>query len=374
MPIRLAIILAFLFISLNSVFAVSPQKNPAEPLGSAGNPIRVGVSIGKPFAYMSIDTYKGLSVDVWRRIASQYGWSFEFVGMGENVESGINALIKKNIDVLIGPVSVNYDRLKRVDFSRPYFINKIGLVTPHASVSYLRFSMEVLKEFIKPFALIVFLVFLFLAHIFWFLERKQSVSNKYFRGILHSSWILCMHIVGYSYKGELRSFSKKIFATFWFVCAFILVIFFKSMFTALLTTGIMTSSATVNTLRDIEGKRVAYVAGRQNINFIKQSDGIPVAYQNLDLALQELNSKNGVIDVVIEDYFILKNKMNKGRFSNLTISPLDLGNDEFAYVLPLNSPLFRMINLAMVKLQDDGDVVLFCGKYFSQEDILNCNL
>jgi ABC-type amino acid transport substrate-binding protein len=91
-------------------------------------PLRVGVCVEPPFVSKLADGYGGLAIELWEQIASSQGWQFKYIEVPSFSEL-MDMVHKGTIDIAVGDLTINSQRLKRVDFSQPYFDSGLQIVT-----------------------------------------------------------------------------------------------------------------------------------------------------------------------------------------------------------------------------------------------------
>lgn len=83
--------------------------------------LRVGYAGSAPFIVHEGKKVDGIVINIWKEIAFGLKKNFDLVGY-ETVESGIEAIDKHEIDILIGPITINSNRANLASFSQPFTI------------------------------------------------------------------------------------------------------------------------------------------------------------------------------------------------------------------------------------------------------------
>ena len=112
------LILLFYCLFLFGIHAesASPTGNPLP----AWHKLTVGIYPAAPFNIRQADgSWTGISVDLWREIASDLKVDFEFKEIP--VADRFNALMNGWIDVCIGPITVTAEREEQIDFTHRFF-------------------------------------------------------------------------------------------------------------------------------------------------------------------------------------------------------------------------------------------------------------
>ena len=362
-------ILAFIAI-LGVLLSVNPAWS--QELGSSDNPIKTGVIIGVPFSGLENGKYTGLTTHLFKEIAEKNGWHYKFISMGYNVNAALNALKKNEIDILIGPISVSHERVLNNDFSRPYYVNKVTLVTkqPEASVGNVlkRLFMQVSSYLIAYF----FLVLLILSTVIWLLERKRpesTVPDSAVSGIALCSWFLLVQFLrgGYSFSVRHKSPFARGLLVIWLLFSLITMLVFSSLLTAFLTTDLLNQQPQIQSPNELNHAKLGYIQGSGSLRYIKKVNATEIAFESSKQALQELSKKDSKIVGFVDDYLVLKVLLEKESWPNLKLSNFVFSHDEFAFALPLNSPLTKKINLEITRMQDENDMFYLCHRYLGNE-------
>ena len=120
----LGLSLSFLRVS-PAIAQIAPEPKP---------PVRltVGVAGAPPFVVYwdkETDTINGISLDVWRDIASSQGWESDYVPQ-TSVSEALQAVAEGRLDILIGSISITPERVRQpeISFTQPYFGSSVGVM------------------------------------------------------------------------------------------------------------------------------------------------------------------------------------------------------------------------------------------------------
>jgi ABC-type amino acid transport substrate-binding protein len=222
----------------------------------------------------------------------------------------------------------------------------------------------------------IFIVLFVMSNILWLLSKKNKIaeiSGSYVKGVTRSFWYILVHLLSYNYYISPKTKALKVFTLIWFVLVFVFVLSLASSVTALMTTGIMNQAESIKSSSDLTYKRLAYVEGRNAVNFIDAVHAIPVPNKSAVDALNQLNDGEGNLTGVVDDYMILENNIKKHNLKNVKLSSFILSNDELAFAVPYGSKLLKPLNLGLVKLQDSGKVLNIC-RHLMPKKFKNCSL
>jgi polar amino acid transport system substrate-binding protein len=349
----------------------------ASAVNQSNHPIKVGVIIGAPIAYQDKNkTWHGIVVNIWEDIAAENGWQYEFIPMGENVENAVNAVSEKKLDVLLGPITVTYSRLQKVDFSRPFMINKVVVLERGLPLNQFgSLLLMVLAKAFNTFFLIIAVVFFIIAHIIWLLERKtlKEYGQGYFRGILHTTWSLLMLLVG----SQLVDRPKHHLSRFLILLVIFLSITFSSLVAAAFTSSLTLSLAPATipqekSIKQLQSKTFASVQGQSTGPTMQNLGGDVIYFGDLHEAIQALKN-NPKIDAIVGDSVLLKyNIAHTAGFTSLSLTPIALDTDEYAVAFQHNSSLRQKFDYSLTKFKEEDRIMPICLRYLAEQDAAVC--
>jgi polar amino acid transport system substrate-binding protein len=163
-------LIVFCSVSIFTLSARSPQDST----------LRVGYAGSEPFV-MTGDEAEGIAPDIWKEIAFNAELDYEFKPC-PSINEGIAAVQSGELDALVGPITINSQRVVDISFSQPFFDTEMGILAPIMELT--------LWERIKPLlslnfllAVLSFLLLLtFVDLIFWLavgvLKRSNSGAAK----------------------------------------------------------------------------------------------------------------------------------------------------------------------------------------------------
>lgn len=337
---------------------------PFVALASQPHVLRVGVINGSPFTSQKAGQYQGMVIELWQNIADDNHWGFQYVPTSEDADQTLRQLQAGQFDVVIGPLSVNQPRLKMVDFSRPYFINNIGVL---AAKRHYRLR-DVFSDFL-PSTFVAILIslagsFLIYLNVLWFFERGKhpDVHAKYHHAMRQGFW---HHVIKGGFSEMPHTTRGKITLLLWGLWAALMVSIFNASISAAFTVSLAKQRSTIASFEDLTQVRVIGVAGQASADLAQRSGLFLNTVATLPEAIQALQL--GKADALVFDQVPAQDYLNAHHINNLELSDLSLAQEEYAFALRYNSPYLHPINMSIVKFQDNGLVGLFCQKYMGEQ-------
>jgi polar amino acid transport system substrate-binding protein len=331
--------ITFFIFSLIKIFPSQGDKDE----------IIVGIKNSPPFIIKNSDNkYSGLSIDLWNKIADSLNIKYTFKEY--NLPGLIKALENNKIDLCINPLTVTSNRVKKIDFTQPFFITNLAIATKRESGNNV--ILFITKFFSIDFieiVLILFLVILIFGILVWFFERKhnQDQFEKNMKGIWSGIWwsAVTMTTVGYGDKSP-QSLGGRIVALIW-------------MFTAIITissfTASITSSLTINKLNnkikgpgDLKNFTVGSIKSSTSDIYLQNKEIEHVNFPNIKDGLEAID--NNKIAAFVYDEPILRYTISENDLQNtIIILPSKFNTQYYSFSLPKKSKLLDKINPLLLK-------------------------
>jgi len=336
-------------LALMVAFAQAPQARAQTP-GPEPEPrqLVVGTKVAPPFAMKSEDgTWRGISIDLWRRIADQTHLRYRF--QETTLEGLTDGVAEGSLDAAVAALTVTVPRLRLVDFTQPFYSTGLGIaVATNARISWWPIVGNVFSlGFLRAVA-VLFAIALAVGIVLWLLERRH---NEHFgghrRGLGSSVWWSAVAMTqGGGAAGERVpvTLPGRLLAIMWMVASVIVIASFTAALTSQLT--LKQLRGTVHGEADLRFVRVAAIAGTETTEYLDR-EHIPYrAFADAEAGLSAVQS--GQIDAFVYDRPLLLWLVNR-RFSGaLQVLDATFDPQEYAIALPQGSKLRISINLALL--------------------------
>lgn len=333
--------------------------------------LRVGVLQASPFASQVGDHYQGLTIDLWEKIAANNHWAFSYLSAGTDESQAISQLQAGRFDILIGPLSVTGPSLAVVDFSRPFFINKTGVIVLKHRSHFLSLLDPVLSKSFAALTLALLSAFLIYIHLFWYFERGKhpEISEGYWKTVSSGLWI---HVIKKGFGGMPTTLYGKFTVLFWLLCVGLFLTTFNANVTSAFTVALAKQYDSIKNFGDLQQLQLAGVEGSAAAN-LAIDQGLTLVYvKNLEEAIDLLQDNE--VGGIVYDSVIGLNYLSSHHSTKLVMSAYMFAQEEYAFALPYHSPLTRALNMSLVELQDNQQVSRICQKFIGAEQAKNCQL
>lgn len=331
--------------------------------------LKVGVAGTAPFVYVDEGNpkLKGVSVDIWNEIADKQNWDFTYQSYN-TVDDALNALKNGELDMVVGPVTINSQRLEHFRFSQPFFQSSLGILYKQGEFSIWN-AFKLLFSFKLLLAIGAFLIILsIVGALLWLAERKASpeqFSSDPINGIGSGVWlaIVTMSTTGYGDKAPV-TLAGRIIAGSWMIIS---IISATSMVAGIASVLTFTNfhSVDIKNIEQLNSKRVATISGSPSIGFLQQYNVKLKSVENLEEAVQLLDDKQ--VEAIVYDRPQLMYYLNKHRDEELEIAMAEYYNQGYGFAFSKESPLIYEVNRSLLELAEAQQIVRITKNYLGNQ-------
>lgn len=357
--------LLLLIILISCTFSMQGQAQETDTIKPT---LRIGVAGSEPFVFNEND--KGIAIEIWDKIAEKQSWEFEYIPHN-SVEEALNALDKKDLDLVVGPISITSNRVKNMRFSQPFYNSSISIISRTGNQSFWQkikplFSIKLLMA-VGIFLIILAIVGTFL----WLAERKESPEqfpHDPVKGIGTGMWlaIVTMSTTGYGDKAPI-TLAGRIIAGSWMIIS---IIFATSMVAGIASTLTLTSigSTTITNLEQLSGRKVVAISGSPSAHFLTKSKIKSIGASSLNEAMEKL--ENEEVEAVVYDrpqlLYYLKNNQSDNEILN--ISKAEYYKQGYGFAFPLDSHLVYNVNRSLLELAENQEIEGIIHDYIQKDE------
>ncbi len=204
------------------------------------------------------------------------------------------------------------------------------------------------------------------AHVIWLLDRRStdgvSQSEKYFPGIFYALAWTAEAMVSQAQQMP-RQRVARLFGILWLYAGVVFVAFLTANLTANLT--VQQIRGAINGPQDLPGKEVGTIMGSPSVGYLRDIGAHVHELKSPDEMYAALLSRQ--LDAVALgapalQYYAAHDGLGKVR----TVGP-EFKKGNYGFVVPLNSPLRKRIDTALLALQEDGTYQRIYEKWFGGE-------
>ena len=358
-------------LMIGAAIAAPAYSQPARPPGASAKSetpeLRVAAIVIPPAVIAQNGTLTGFNIDLWDAIAARLKvkTSYQIVPDVSHLEEAIRS---KNADLTIG-VFITSARDQAFDFSIPTLQaglqimvsdtgEKAGSPNPLSDLLRLLFSRTT-----GVWLGVALLLVLIPAHLIWLLERRHPdsmlSSPSYFPGIFE---VLYRGISSLTSQAQTmpHQWVARVISNFWMFVGVVFVALYTAQLTATLT--VQQIRGAIEGPGDLPGKQVATVAGTTAVNYLREHNAQVQEFTTSDQMFKALLDKK-VDAVVTAAPLLLYYATHEGNGRVKTVGP-EFNTAPIAIMVPLDSPLRRKINLALIALRENGTYQQIYEKWF----------
>ncbi|MDX1635635.1 MAG: transporter substrate-binding domain-containing protein [Marinobacter sp.] len=336
------------------------------PLSAQPQPLQVGITPVPPFVIENGDgQWQGISIDLWREIASGLDREYELVPLGfsellKQVESG-------QIDVAVGALTMTANREARFDFSHPFYQTGLAIGIPSVPEQSLFSSLRGLLswQFISVIGALAALL-LAVGAILWLFERRRNpdqFGGSAAEGIGSGFWwaAVTMTTVGYGDKAP-ASLAGRIVALIWMFAGLIMV----ASFTAAITTSLTVSNLQnqIQGPADLPGHTVATIRDTASEAYLLEARIRHQTYPDLTTAIQSVAA--GETDAIVYDRALMQYR-NQQLDNPLALLPGVFDQQLYALALPDGSPLRGPISERLLAVTESPSWEAIVAQYLGRQ-------
>ncbi len=324
--------------------AQSPENAGTGPQGE----LVLGTKEAPPFAMKAADgTWQGISIDLWRHVADELHLRYRFVEEPD-VQGLIDGVAAGKFDVAVAALTVTAGRARILDFTQPFYSTGLGIAVPTGGEASWTPIFRTLTSFGFAQA-IVALVGLALAvgFLVWFFERhhNEDFGGGVKKGLSSGVWWSTVAMTQRS-TGNFgpQTLPGRIVAILWMVGSIVTIAVFTASITSVLT--IRHLQGTVHGVSDLSTVRVGAIAGTSTEDALTHQQ---IAYRKFATLQEGLDAVRGrKLDAFVYDKPLLAWEVRQRYSSSIEIVEATFDPQEYAFVLPRNSPLRNALDVAIL--------------------------
>ncbi|HEY9833277.1 MAG TPA: transporter substrate-binding domain-containing protein [Stenomitos sp.] len=341
-----------------SVAGIAVALVIAIPSSVSAETLRVGVAGSPPFVIRKDNNLSGISVDIWKEIARTRKIDYQIIPQ-PSVQDGLEVLNRKELDVLVGAFAITSKRLEAVDFTQPYILAEVAVLTKTEDPSvWSRVKPFFESAALASIAILIGLVFL-VGNFVWLAEHKHNSEHfpkNYFHGVGNGMWfaLVTLTTVGYGDRTPVTRLGRVVTGT-WMIVALVTVSSLTAGLASAMTLAFSGDSAErFPNPESLKNARIATVAKSSSLEVAQSYTGQVQAMPTLADAAKAVSEGRADAAVFLRpnlQYYLAQNSDVSLKLSNYSLKT------EFgAFALPPNSPLRQTINMELSRMIENGSV------------------
>lgn len=350
-------LLAFAFANI----ATAQESEQSRP--QTGR-LTVGVYESPPFVMKDGERFKGMSIDLWERMAADLDIEADYVEL-DTLRELVSATANGLIDVAVTNLTITRDRAESIDFTHPWFdaglrilVNEDRTAGFWDIIGGLQASGH-LRAYGWITAIIVVSTILLT-----FFDRHfdKNFPRRWREGIAESFYTVMS--VATSGKPPSRSnlfgWVGRIWQGLWLVCGVAVLAYVTSSVTSVMTTLSLTNQ--INSVEDLPGRPVAVFSGSVAETYARRAGMDARTFAHLGEAVDAL--VQGRVAAVIADAPVLEYYAHSNPQQPVTVVGPIFEPDKYGFGLPQGSNLTRPLTVELIGAHENGVIEEIRARYF----------
>jgi len=350
-------VLACLLLANRSVAQGVTQATPAPQL------VRVGVYVSPPFVMKEGNSYSGMAIELWQKVAAGSAIASEFVEYPTYADL-VDAVKNSQVDAAVTDLSITEDRAKVVDFSHSWFDSGLRVMVhsdPNSSISTI---IDDLREagHLRNFGWIALCIMLGTI-IVTIIDRlfDEEFPQSWREGFAENFY----HMISLATQGEtsrknLFGWVGRIWQGLWLLVSVAVVAYVTSSITSVMTASHIANR--INSVTDLHGKTVAVRAGSVAEKNMKQQQIRTVPFPHIEDAVNALLNRE--VNAVVADNPALEYFAHTHPDLPLDVVGDTFDPEKYGFAFPPGSALTKPVSLGVIALRENGVLKEMKTRYF----------
>jgi len=331
--------------------------------------ITVVVKPVAPFVMDDNGKLTGYSIDLWKEVASEAGWTdFSFKEV-TTVPQMIDALKTGQADVAVAALSITSERAKEIDFSHPFYDSGLDILVKGGSGPS---PLDLIERLFTPALLLTFagivVALVIVSHILWWFERKinhEDFPHHYGEGMIESIWwTTCVLIGGMCMNKDPKGITGRVIGTAWALVGIAMISYLTATATTIMTVDSLGNEITGP--RDLVGKTVATLSGSSAERYLTEQHIKTLSFTKIDDAVDALQTDK--VKAVVYDAPVLMYYLAVNNSKDLHLVGHLFDKQKYGFGLQMNSKLRQQLNSTLLSIEESDYPDKLDKIYFTPTD------
>jgi ABC-type amino acid transport substrate-binding protein len=324
--------------------AQAPETSDAPPQRE----LILGTKEAPPFAMKATDgTWRGISIDLWRHVADELHLRYR-IAEEQDVQRLLDGVMSGEMDVGVAALTVTAGRARILDFTQPFYATGLGIAVPVGGEASWLPIIHTLTSFGFAQAIMSLVgLALGVGFLVWLFERRgnEHFSGSVMKGLSSGVWWSTVAMTQ-RVTGDFgpRTLPGRVVAVVWMIGSIVTIAVFTASITSTLT--IKHLQGLVHGVSDLSTVRVGAIAGTSTEDILVHQK---IAYRKFASLPDGLNALRAhKLDAFVYDKPLLAWAIRQGYSSSIELVDATFDPQEYAFVLPRNSPLRKSLDVAIL--------------------------
>ncbi|WP_322062308.1 transporter substrate-binding domain-containing protein [Paraburkholderia sp. J63] len=331
--------------------------------------VRLAVAVLPPTVIEQHGKLTGFTIDIWNAVAARLKVKTEYEIVPD--EARLDDCLQSRQCDLAMPQFITWERDQAFDFSTPVLTAGQRILVrdtgENAAVSPILALLRLLGSTTTLTWLGTGLLLVLIpAHIAWFLDRGREdgviSSHKYFPGIFQAIYWAATALLTQAEEAP-RQWLARLTAVLLMFVGLVFVAFYTAQLTTDLT--VQQIKGAINGPDDLPGRQIATISGTISVGYLRSKGAHVQEYARASEMYDALVSEKADA-VVFAGPVLLYYANHEGKGRVKVVGP-EINRSDVAFVYPVDSPLRRQVDSALLELQENGTYDALYKRWFGEE-------
>ena len=328
---------------------------------STTTPLRVGLYISSPFVtLMNNGVFQGMAVELWETITKPLGVSSEYI-LYHDFKELIDATERHDIDVLLSSFTVTHERAIKLAISYPWFDAGMRIMV-NREHHFTLFERLLESGRIGIYLCLTTLVVI-LTVLLTLVRRKidANFTHEWKTGLATSLHDLILAAKSGRISPIYFGWIGYLLSAAWMLIGVAIIAYVTSTLTTAMT--FVSLQTEINSLLDLRGRSVGVISGGLGYDFLHSMGIATKSYEEVDDAINDLHAKK--LDAVFDDAPVLEYVAYTRPELEFNVVGNLLFPGKYAFAAnKVHEELMAAVSLEIIKMNDNGELVMLKNKYF----------
>ncbi len=316
--------------------------------GTRSEPLKVAVVLDSPFVMKDEKGYYGVAIDLWEEIALALDRKYAYYEYPvEKLNQAFHDIENGKLDIFVAPLAANPDRYDKVDYTIPFFLDKVVAVSKRGYFNNLyTFAYLFLLCVLSLALLLTALIFIYV-NILWFSERTHSknMPSSYREGLTYLFW---QHLLRGAPDEVPVTFGGKVAILFQQFGIFVTAVLVNAGFVSYVTAVLVNYESPIMQPDDLNGVLLGAAKNTKAFKIAFDRGYRVQPFETLEEGIEAL--ENNEVKSFIGDYTDVETYLKHHPKKDLDVSHFNLSWNLYAFAVPVGSLLRREVSAQLLKM------------------------
>ncbi|MEO9338272.1 transporter substrate-binding domain-containing protein [Mesorhizobium sp. SB112] len=325
--------------------------------------LRVGVYSSPPFVTKNSKNYSGMSIEIWERVAARLNVISEYQEF-QNYSDLVTATANGTVDAAVTNLTITEGRAEVLDFTHPWFDAGLRVMVHKGSGSNFSDIIDDLGDagHLMNYAWLGVMLVVATAALTLFDRRFDPEFPRRWREGLSESFYHVMSVAtsGRTSRKNLFGWAGRIWQAIWMVFGIAVIAYVTSSVASVMTASHLTNQ--INSVADLQGKIVGVRSGSIAEEYMKGAFVNTMPFNHIEDATAAL--LNEEIAAIVGDKPVLEYHAHANPDLPVEVVGGTFHPDKYGFAFSTGSPFTRPASVAIIGLQESGEIEKLRVKYF----------